>query len=187
MQKQVKITIRLSRKSDLRAYTDLLQRTFQRTYASEKLGLKRAYFSRRVFNTESTQDYLKESLRQGSNQRAWLAFYGSRLVGSVTMTRKGKDCELRGFYVDSRVQGKGIGKALYNLGMKFAGSRDIVLDLYAHSTKTLGMYKRWGYRIDRTRGRNGVFYRHWPEWPEGIRAKCYYMRLSTTPSARTRP
>jgi len=39
------------------------------------------------------------------------------------------------------------------------------------------MYERWGWKLDTTRGEKGYFYRHWPEWPEGLQAKCQYMRL----------
>lgn len=80
--------------------------------------------------------------------------------------------ELRGFYVAPKYQGRGIGKQLWLLAINFAKGKDIVLDLYAHNYRTINMYKKWEFFVDK---KKGVFYRH---WPEGLKAKCIYMRLS---------
>lgn len=99
---------------------------------------------------------------------------GSKLIGSITMTNKGKECELRGFYVATKLQSRGIGKMLFKYALEFSKGKDMVLDLYAHNRKTIDIYRKWGFKVDKKRG---VFYRHWPEWPEGLKAKCIYMRL----------
>ncbi len=169
------VEIRIAKGSDIEAYTRLLQKTYQKTYTNNKLGLTKNCFSRAVFATKASQDYLKSNLRQNTNQKTWLAFIDSKLVGSITITNKGDDCELKGFYVASEMQGKGIGKELFQRALRFARGKDIVLDLYVHNRKTIAMYKKWGFKIDK---KKGIFYRHWPEWPEGLRAKCLYMRLS---------
>jgi len=171
----MRVSIRLSRKSDIRQYTKLLQRTYQDAYTSEKLGLTKDCFSMKVFSTPDTQKYLKSSLIINKKQKTWLAFIGKKLVGSITMTESGKEFELRGFYVSPQHQGKGIGKQLWILAKDFAKRKDIILDIYAHNKRTISMYKKWGFVIDR---KKGVFYRHWPEWPEGLKAKCIYMRLN---------
>ena len=169
----MEIKIRFARKSDLKKYTDLLQRTYQEAYTNESLGLTKELFSKEIFNTPDTQKYLLGNLEVTDKQKTWLAFLKFKLIGSVTLTHKNGECEIRGFYVKTRHQGKGIGKKLWNLALKFSQGKDIVLDLYAHNTKTINMYKRWGFKIDKEKGE---FYRHWPEWPEGIEAKCIYMR-----------
>jgi len=169
----MKIFIRLARKSDIKKYTNLLQKTYQDAYTNEKLGLTKECFSREVFSTPDTQEYLKSSLTINRRQKTWLAFLGSKLAGSITITNRGRESELRGFYVTPEFQGRGIGKQIWALARDFA-SKDIVLDLYAHNRRTINMYKRCGFFIDK---KKGVFYRHWPEWPEGLKAKCIYMRL----------
>lgn len=175
----MEISIRFARKSDIKAYTDLLQKTYQITYTNEKLGLTKACFSRKVFSTPDTQKYLRSNLVINRKQKTWLAFLGSKLVGSITAVNKGKECETRGFYVARKYQGRGIGKRLWRYAENFAAGKDIVLELYAHNHKTISMYKKWGFRIDK---KKGVVYTHWPEWPEGLRAKRLYMRSPSNKS-----
>jgi len=167
------LQIRLARKGDLPLYTKLLQKTYQDSYTSDEIGLSPDCFSEQVFNSPDTQKYLASNLVTNNLQKCWLAFLNSELVGSISIIKTRKDYELRGFYVATKHQGKGTGKRLWNLALDFAKDKDITLDIYAHSTKTIEIYKKWGFEVDTKRGE---FYRHWPEWPEGVEAKCIYMR-----------
>jgi ribosomal protein S18 acetylase RimI-like enzyme len=169
----MKIKIRLARKSDLPEYTKLLQKTYQDAYTCDAIGLTKECFSEEIFNTEDTQRYLKSNLVVNKNQKTWLAFSDKELIGSITILDKGKECELHGFYVATNFQGKGIGKKLWKLALNFAGDKNITLNIYAHNTKTIEIYKKWGFEIDTERGE---FFRHWPEWPENLKVKCIYMR-----------
>lgn len=167
------IQIRLAKKTDLPEYTKLLQKTYQNTYPNEEIGLTKECFSEEIFNSPDTQKYLASNLVVNDKQRCWLTFVDDELVGSIGIIEREQDYEMRGFYVATQRQGKGIGKKLWNLALNFAKNKDITLDIYAHSTKTIEMYKKWGFIIDT---KKGEFYRHWPEWPKGIKAKCIYMR-----------
>jgi len=162
-------------KDDIKEYTDLLQKTYEDAYTDESIGLTKECFSKEVFASTDTQKYLKSNLVINKKQKTWLAFLNSKLAGSITITDKGDECELRGFYVNPEYQGKGIGKRLWKRTLEFAGEKDVVFDIYAHNTRVIKMYKKWGFEVDKQKG---VFYRHWPEWPEGLKAKCIYMRLS---------
>ena len=172
----MKVSIRLAKKSDIKKYTGLLQKVYQTSYTDERLGLTKDCFSRKVFSTSRNQEYLKSNLVINSKQKTWLAFVRSKLLASITIIDRGKECELRGFYTSHEYQGHGIGKQLWKYAKNFAKDKDIVLDLYAHNRKTINLYKKWGFVIDKKRG---IFYRHWPEWPKGLKAKCLYMRLKT--------
>lgn len=169
----MKISIRLARKDDLRQYTKLLQKTYRDAYANEKIELTKEYFSEEIFNSPDTQKYLVSNLLENDKQKCWLAFIGPELVGSISIIEREKDYELRGFYVATKYQDMGIGKKLWKLALSFVKNKDITLDVYAHVTKAIEMYKWWGFIVDTARGE---FYRHWSEWPEGVRAKCIYMR-----------
>lgn len=174
----MKVSIRLAKKSDLKVYTDLLQRTYQDAYTDESIGLTKDCFSQEVFSSPDSQKYLKSHLINNDKQKTWLTFISSKMVGAVTCIIKSrKEAELTGFYVSPGFQGKAIGKKLYALAIAFADGRDLVLDIYAHNTKVIDMYKKWGWKLDTTRGKKGYFFRHWPEWPRGLKAKCIYMRL----------
>lgn len=169
------ISIRLAKKRDLKEYTNLHQRTYQEAYANEKIGLTKECFSKELLSSPNMQKYLKSNLILTSKQKTWLAFSRSKMIGSITCIDKGEECELRGFYVVPEYQGQGMGKQLFAKVLNFAKGKDIILDIYAHSVKTINIYKKWGFKIDR---KKKTFYRHWPEWPKKLKAKCIYMRLN---------
>jgi len=169
------ITIRESSFEDLKPYTNLLQKTYQEFYTNNEIGLTADCFSEEIFNTPDTQNYLLSNLENNDKQKSWLAFDENHLIGSITIVERDIDYELRGFYVSKEYQGQGIGKKLWHLALDFVKNKNITLDIYAHNTKTIEMYRRWGFEIDREKGE---FYRHWLEWPENIKAKCIYMRYN---------
>src|SRR4051812_38404782 len=133
------MNIRLAEESDLEAYRDLLQRTYTAAYVDESLGIKEELFSKEVFSSHSkgTESYLRYNLAPQENQRTWVVFDSEKLVGAITIELKDEEAELRGFYVESAYQGHGIGKELFQLALKFAANRDIVLDIYAHNQKVI--------------------------------------------------
>jgi GNAT superfamily N-acetyltransferase len=177
----MKIQIRFGRKSDLSMYTKMLQKTYQNAYTNVKLGLTKDCFSIEVFNSQNNQNYLESNLYVNNHQKCWLAFENKELVGSISIIECENNYELRGFYVEPEHQGKGIGKRLWKLAKDYAKGRDITCDIYAHNTKTINIYQHWGFVIDSDRGE---FYRHWPEWKEGISAKCIYMRFKNGKNKR---
>jgi len=173
------LSIRESNPEDLDQYTNLLQRTYQDTYMDESIGLTPDCFSMDIFTNEDTQKYLKSLLVNNNLQKNWLAFDNEKLVGSITCIIKNDDeAEITGFYVYPDNQGQGIGKKLYELALNFSENRDLLLDIYVHNTKTIKLYEKWGWKLDRNRGDSGFFFRHWPEWPDNLEAKCQYMKLT---------
>jgi ribosomal protein S18 acetylase RimI-like enzyme len=167
------IVTRLATKDDLPKYTNLLQRTYQDAYTCDDIGLTKECFSREIFNTQNTQEYLASNLKVDEKQKCWLVFSEQSLVGAITIAEKVNDCEVRGFYVAPEYQNKGIGEKLWKLALNFAKGKDITLDIYAHNKKGIEIYKKWGFEVDDSRDE---FYRHWPEWPEDVRAESIYMR-----------
>ena len=172
------INIRLSQPKDLPAYTDLLQKTYEFAYVDESLGLIKDCFSKEIFQTKNTQEYLLSRLENSEQQKTWLAIIEQQVVGSITYIEKGVDlAELAGFYVAPEYQGRGIGKKLYQKFLQLAIGRDLIMDLYAHNHKAIQIYHKWGWRLDPSRGDQGYFTRNWVEWPPDLQIKCLYMRL----------
>jgi len=169
----MKFLVRLATIADLPEYTNLLQETYKNVYPNKKIGLTSECFSEEIFNTSDTQEYLRSNLLVNETQKCWLAFINSELVGSITVVSREKDYELRGFYVKVKFQGKGIGKKLWKLVLDYTKAKDITCDVYEHNIKTIEIYKRWGFDVDKARK---TFFRHWPEWPEGVKAESIYMR-----------
>ncbi len=166
-------TIRQGDLSDLGQYTVMMQKAYTETYVNESIGLTTDCFSLDVFNTEDTQNYLKSRLVNNDHQKCWVALNGKDIVGAVTVKNMENTCEMSGFYVDPTYQGKGVGKLLWSRVLKYAAGKDITLDIYTHNIRTIELYKHWGFEEDTTKPR---FFRHWPEWPDAVRAESMYMR-----------
>lgn len=169
----MKVRIRPAKKSDLPKYVKLLQKTYQDIYTDEKIGLTEECFSEEVFSSSRNQKYLASNLSVSNKQKCWIAFIDNEYIGSISIVEREQDYELRGFYVATKYQNRGVGKKLWQLALKFAKDKDITCDIYAHNTKTIAVYKKWGFSIDL---KKREFYRHWPEWPKGVQAKSVYMR-----------
>lgn len=177
----MRISIRLARKDDLKDYTDLLQRTYQDAYPDEKVGLTKDHFSKEVFSSDRIQAYLKSNIGQTNKLRAWLAFSGTKMIGAITIEDEGNECHVKGFYIAPEYQGEGVGKKLWLKAQNFAKGKDIKLELYAHNLKSIEIYKKWGFKIDKEKD---SVYRHWPEWPEGVRHKSIFMRFSSPSNSK---
>ncbi|MBI5457732.1 GNAT family N-acetyltransferase [Candidatus Kaiserbacteria bacterium] len=166
--------LRLARKSDLVAYTALLQRTCEVAFPNPKIGLTKECFPKEVFATADTQAYLlKSNLTISSNQKTWLVVEKKKLIGAITTEKKGKVSDVRGFYVAPERQGQGIGKIVWERASKFADGRPVTLEIYAHNKKSIALYKKRGFVVDTTKRQA---WSHWPEWPKGVRARKLYMR-----------
>lgn len=171
-------SIRLAKPTDLKQYTDLLQQTYEFTYTSPEIGLTKECFSPQVFNTPDSQKYLSSKLINSSEQKTWLVFDDKKLIASATCKIIDENkAEFSGFYVLPDYQHQGLGKKLYQKVLGFAQNRDLILGIYTHNTKTLEIYKKWGWQIDTSRGENGYITGHWPEWPDGIFIKSVYLIL----------
>lgn len=171
--------IRLATPSDLQNYTDLLQQTYEFSYTNPKIGLTKDLFSKEIFNTVNNQNIFRSRLVISSTNKTWLIFSDQKLVGSITCSIKNEqEAEMIGFYVHPQYQKNGIGKKLYNLLLKFAKNRDLLLDTHIHNKKTIDVYTKWGWKIDTNRGNNGYFICRWPpEQSDGLNIKCIYLRL----------
>lgn len=167
------VELRLARPDDVIQYTAMMQATYTASYVNESIGLTPDQFSEQVFASDDTQRYIRSKLIQTSTHTTWVAVADARLIGAVTVEDKDDECEMSGFYVLSAYQRRGIGKQLWQKVLEVAGDRAITLDTYVHNVNTIPIYEHWGFREDTSRPH---FYRHWPEWPEGLEAECLYMR-----------
>lgn len=173
-------SIHLAKPSNLKQYTNLLQTTYETCYSNPKIGLTKKCFSKEIFNTQKAQKNFKTSLINSSTQKTWLAFSDAKLIGSATCKILDKNqAHFFGFYVHPKFQHQGIGKTLYQKVLSFSGHRDLILGIYTHNTKTLEIYKKWGWEIDTSRGDKGYIVSHWPEWPDGVTAKSVYLILKS--------
>lgn len=168
------IVIRQSNLDDLDRYTTMMQQTYEDTYVDDSIGLTAERFSLEIFTNDVTQSYLKAKLINDEKQKAWVACDGEDIVGAVTIQSKDDGtCEMSGFYVLPPYQGNGIGTLLWSRVLEFTSGRQITLDTYTHNSKTIQLYKHWGFQEDLSKPR---FYRHWSSWPKGLEAEAMYMQ-----------
>lgn len=167
------VEIRLAHPDELVAYTKMLQPIYVATYVDESIGLTKDCFSEEVFASDQVQNYLRDKLTPRDGQRTWFATDDGAIVGTISITDNGDDCEMAAFYVRLDYQGRGIGKRLWHKALDFAGEKPITLDLYSHNHNAIELYTKWGFVEDVSRPR---FYRRQAEWPEGLEAECLYMR-----------
>ncbi len=165
--------IRPAKKGDFPKYAQMLQKSISKAYTNKKLGLPSSLFSEKIFSTKGFKAWMKGNLYPGPKKKTWVALSGSRLIGAVTIKQEKRLNELRGFYIDPKFQGKGLGKQLLKLSLGYSKGRDIILILYSHNLKSLAIYKKWGFI---KHGKPGSH--HWPLWPKGVRMKYTHLLLS---------
>ena len=174
----MQIKIRTASLKDIEKYTGLLQQSYQNNYVKEDVGLIKDCFSKEIFNNIATQEYLKSNLIKTPEQKTWLVFDEAELIGSITCSLKNeREAEFKGFYVQEKYQGQKLGQTIYNKAAEFAGNRDLLLDVFIYNIKAIKIYKKWGWKLDESRGDKGYFTRHWPEWPKELEMECLYLRL----------
>lgn len=176
--KRGRLRIRTSRMSDMRLYSALVQRACQDAYSNARLGLPSELFSERVFASRSTKRWLASNLGE-RHGRTWLAFIGKRLVGAITVREAKRVNELKGFYVSTDSQGTGVGGELFMKALRLSEGKDLKLLVYPHNSRTIAIYRRWGFR---RYGRSG--YQHWSAWPRRTRVGYILMRLRRDRLAR---
>jgi ribosomal protein S18 acetylase RimI-like enzyme len=175
MKKFMNLYVRLAQEKDLKTYINFLQPTFETAYPYPEIGLTKECFSKENFASENSQQYFKSKLILNDNKKTWFVFDSKKLVGSITVYDNGRCCELSGFYVRKKYQGKGIGRGLFEIALKFAKGKEITLDVFVHNKRAIDIYKKWGFEIDNEKAH---FYRRWPEWPEGVKVESIYMKLA---------
>lgn len=168
------IVIRHATPEDLPQYTNLIQKTYEATYVNDAIGLTKECFSPAVFGTPEAQGYLLKKLIPEEGKVTWLALIGEDIVGAMTREQiTDMQYRLEGFYVLPEYQHQGIGGELYARALAGLEDKQVILKIYAHNENAINLYHRWGYEID---SEKGFTYRRWAGWPEGVQAKCVYMK-----------
>ncbi len=155
------------------------QPIYQAVYPNEKYGLTAEQFSPEIFKTEDTLSYFRDILDNNEHQRAYLARINGQLVGTISVTEFEDHYEPRCFYVETNLQGQGIGKTLWQKAMEFCQKPlPVRVEVAETNDKTIAMYESWGFV---RKPDLGVKMRHWPEWPESI--ENGYIFLEKTPKS----
>jgi GNAT superfamily N-acetyltransferase len=154
-------------------FAELCRQTYIATYARPELGITEDLFSDEVFKSPRIVRYFESRCSWTDTQRSWLAInHTGELVGVVAAQLYPDRCDMNSFYVKPGHQGHGIGHALYQKVLEFAGSLPIQVDVIEYVTDTIRMYEHWGFHIDKTRE---PFTYELVEWPD--RARLNYRAI----------
>lgn len=146
-------------------YREFARESYLSAYCNPELGLTADLFSEEVFDSARIIKYFRDICENNDDNRTWLAVDNdSDLLGVIGAHRHEDFCELKAFYVKEEFQGQGIGRALYENVLQFAGGMAMQLDVVNFMGKTISMYERWGFTIDTSRE---AFEYPWEEWPPG--------------------
>jgi len=165
-------------------YREFARRNYVAAYCRPELGITEDLFSEEVFNSARIVAYFRGICENRDDNKTWLAINDNQELLGVIASHKYDDfCELKAFYVKEEYQGQGIGKALYQKVLQFAGGMAMQLDVVNFMYKTMAMYEHWGFTIDTSRE---AFEYPWEEWPPGPvhTMRAVYMIKPATNSPR---
>lgn len=113
---------------------------------SQDIELINKYFDRCEFEEELSN---LPGIYGGPEGALLLAYFGGKAAGCVALKRLDEEtCEMKRMYVDSKVQGKGVGKAL-GAGIvekaKDAGYSKMYLDTSINQTEAMTLYRSMGF------------------------------------------
>lgn len=136
-------------------------------YVKPELGITADNYSAELFSSKRVVTHFNDMFRIEDNHKVWLAVgIGNRLIGGVLAHKYPDYCEMKAFYVTPTLKGHGIGRALYDKVLAFAGSQPIQVDVVHYMKDTINLYRHWGFEIDKARGE--IIY-PWVEWSEPAR------------------
>lgn len=163
------------------AYRLFCRQAYLKAYVRPELGVTEDQFTEAGFNLDRVKKYFNDAFNTGEDHKAWLAIADGEILGGVVAYDLGEFAEMQAFYVKPELKGHGIGHALYQKVLNFAGDKQIQVDVVRYMTETIDMYKHWGFVIDESKGL--VDY-DWVEWPDKPRA-AYRGVVMIKPASKT--
>jgi GNAT superfamily N-acetyltransferase len=146
-------------------YREFTRQSYLAAYVRPELGVTEDLFSEEIFDSARIIKYFRDLCENTNDNKTWLAIDDdSELVGVVGAHKYEDFCEMKAFYVRPELQGQGVGRALYEKVLQFAGGMAMQLDVVNFMDKTISMYERWGFTVDTSRE---AFEYPWEEWPPG--------------------
>ena len=168
------ITLRQSQPADAPIVAAFCQPIYAAVYPNEKYGLEPEHFSPEIFQTPDTLAYFAKTLTNSDNQLSVIARDGNEIVGTISIERLDSHYEIHAFYVAINRQGQGIGRQLLAQALKFVTDNlPVRVEVAETNVRSLDMYKHLGFQFAPELGEK---FRHWPEWPEGIKNRYIYLQ-----------
>jgi GNAT superfamily N-acetyltransferase len=145
------ITILPVQPDEVPALAELGRRTFEQTFASANNPADFADYLDKAFSHDQLAGELCDT-----ESAFYFARVGSELAGYLKVNRGaaqtdrvlGRTLEIERIYVDERMQGTGVGKALFQFALglaRGAGDGAVWLGVWGENPKAIEFYKRQGF------------------------------------------
>jgi ribosomal protein S18 acetylase RimI-like enzyme len=135
-------------------FREFCRQVYQKSYPRPELGITKDLFSKEIFASPRIKSYFTYKCTPTAEQKCWLALDAEGVIlGVVAAHRYNEYCEMQSFYVSPECQGQGIGHALYEKVLEFAGKLPIQVDVVEYMQTTIDMYKHWGFEVDTNKGK----------------------------------
>lgn len=147
-------------------YREFCQKAYQDAYVNTERGITKELFSKEIFDSKFVKDYFDLLFEDVQNKKTWLALdLENNILGGIHAEKHKDFAELKGFYVDSKLKGQGIGKKLYQKAMEFTDRQTVRAWVYEYMEPTIKMYENWGFKLDKSKGKMDF---NWDPWPRKV-------------------
>lgn len=152
-------------KSWMDRYRGFCQKAYEQAYPRPEHGITKELFSKEIFDSSYVREYFEKMFSPPN--KVWLALNKEdQIAGGIAASEYPDYIEMKGFYVDPELKGKGIGRALYDKALDFADGKSIQAWVYEYLDETINMYEHWGFKIDKTKGKLAF---NWDPWPKDVK------------------
>lgn len=143
---------------------EFCRKAYRAAYVRPELGVTEDLFTKEIYASPRIVEYFRKQCIRSDTRIPFLALDNNdELLGMVSVHRLKDYCEMSGFYVKPELKGHGIGHALYQEVLHFAGDLPIQVDVIEYMHDTIEMYKHWGFHIDESKGKLRYPITEWPE------------------------
>lgn len=144
------IAVIIATPDDVVGIMDVQRITWLDTYPNEEAGITREDVAARFdFSDEERNTYIekrRQSLTMDPDSHYWVAKEGDNVVGFCGVQKFESINEVGALYVLPEYQGNGIGKRLFEEGLKWLGDeKKIKIEAASYNIKAIKFYKSFGF------------------------------------------
>lgn len=145
-------------------YREFCRAAYEAAYVNPERGITKDLFSTEVFSSPRIVKYFQAVCANTPTNKTWLAVDDNqKLIGVVSAHLYPEYCDMKAFYVKREYRGQGIGHALYEKVLDYAGPLPMQVDVIEYMQETIDMYKHWGFTVDKSKGTLNYDITEWPE------------------------
>lgn len=134
---------------DVEKTSKLLEDTWLATYPNKHAGITYEDIQERFSSPEIKEsiERRKNTINTNPDKHSWVIRDGDEVVGMCEVMREEGKGWLRALYVSPPLQGKGLGKKLFEQALEWLGSENpIFIHAAEYNLKAINFYKSFGFK-----------------------------------------